>query len=92
MWTEPEQIARLVEHVKARAGAGWELLGPALQRALIAEAALAAVLNTNRKRFHRDEIVSLLLGMLRSAGLGTTEPTAERAKWAEYTDERESRR
>lgn len=72
LWNLP-QIKEFVKQVKARAGAGWELLSTPIQEAMIAEKALIIVTGLERGDIPCAAIGCLRRDMLIVAGLLTVE-------------------
>jgi hypothetical protein len=66
MW-DKDQIKQFVKMAKNRVGSGWELLGPELQKALIAEEALSVVRSQMRETVSVQAIEQLYNDMLETA-------------------------
>jgi len=66
---EREQVRRFVRRVEAEAGCGWEMLGPRVQRALIAEGALRVLMEQMSSDIPVGVIRGLYRDMLVEAGL-----------------------
>jgi hypothetical protein len=63
------QVKSFVKQAKAEAGDGWSMLGPRIQRALIAERALAVIRGQASETILVDTANDLLVAMMKEAGL-----------------------
>jgi hypothetical protein len=64
-----DQVRGFVKQAKAEVGAGWSLLGPRLQEALIADRALRVITSQAADTVRVDAVEDLRRDMLREAGL-----------------------
>jgi hypothetical protein len=65
-----DQIRQFVKQVKDKVGYGWKLLGPDLQRALIAEKAVSVLIGQRRgSSIPQEAVRQLYVDMCRVAGV-----------------------
>lgn len=64
-----QQIRTFVARVKKEAGPGWDMFGPRIQKALIAEGALSVVRSQAAETVAVESVNSLYDAMLAEAGL-----------------------
>jgi len=66
---DKSQIRSFVKQAKEEAGAGWSMLGPRIQKALISERALYVIAGQAAASVPVDTICALQQAMLAEAGL-----------------------